>query len=114
MTMPEIKTGERDRLVTVQSFTTARDAMNEPIKTWSDLTQVWAKYTEVSDRERLTSREVGSELQARFWFPYCSELADLDTTHRLVMDSKVFEIIGVKEIGRRYMFEVTCGIRSES
>ena len=44
--------GQLDRRVTLENYTTTRDAWNNPTKTWATLDQVWAHKRDVTELER--------------------------------------------------------------
>ena len=113
MSFKEIKTGDLDRLITIQVATTSNDEFNAPIKTWSQYIKPWAKVTEVSDREKVHSEEVGSSITTRFVIRHSTQSKVVDTVHRILYDGRIYDIVGVKDIQRNYFIEITAAARSE-
>lgn len=70
-------------------------------------TPVWASRRDVSDAEKASSGTVFAELSARFRVRSSEFTRGLSPTDRLLEGSTEFQIIGIKEIGRRYLLEIT-------
>lgn len=80
--------------------------------------EVWrkytaAQYTPVSDRERMASAERAAEITARFRVRWTQGLRTLSPTWSITFEGCSFNIIGVKEIGRRQWLEITACARAE-
>jgi SPP1 family predicted phage head-tail adaptor len=108
-----IPAGSLDRRITIQRVTTAPNEFNEPIETWRDLVTVFASKQDISDAERWSAGAIGAEITTRFQIRYSSQLAALDNRDRVIFDGRVFDIAGVKEIGRRKGLEITAAAKSE-
>ena len=93
-----------DRRITFQTFTTVQDAAGEPIKTWTDLITVSASKLDVTGRERFTARQELAEETTVFRIRYRT---DINATHRIVYDSKTYDIEGLAELGRREGLDIT-------
>lgn len=99
-----MKAGILDRRLTVQRLTTGTpDEYGVPSMSWTDVRTVWARVTPDSEDENyklgVNEAFVLVKVQAR-WF------AGLTTTDRLVIDGRVFDIRGIREIGRREGLEI--------
>lgn len=108
-----MQAGRLDRRLTLQRGTTTSDAAGTPVTTWTDLATVWASYMPVSDAEKVAAAEVSATISARFRIRYGSTWADLSPADRVVFEGRVFDLWGVKEIGRREGLELTAAARAE-
>ncbi len=111
--MTGLDAGRLDRLVQFERASMTTDALNEPVEQWGLLASVWASATPVSDGERFAAGERAAEITMRFRTHHCAVLADLDERDRVVFDGRVYDITGVKEIGRQRGIEVTAAARAE-
>ncbi|PIO99657.1 phage head closure protein [Pleomorphomonas carboxyditropha] len=99
-----MKAGTLDRRVTMQRLTTGTpDEYGVPSETWNDLRTVWARVTPDSEDEKY---QLGVDLAFVLVKVQCRWFAGLITTDRLVIDGRVFDIRGVREIGRREGLEI--------
>lgn len=105
--------GKLDRRITLQRFTSAPDAFNEPVLTWATLATRWASYEPLSDGEKFRAGETAAEASARFVIRRSSAVAGLNPKDRLVFEGDTYEIVRVKEIGRREGIEITAGARAD-
>ena len=105
-----MEAGKLDRRITIERATTVTDAFGAEIATWSPVATVWAAYQPVSDGERLRAAEVGASLTARFTIRWGH---DVTVEDRIVFDGRTFEVVGVKEIGRREGQEISAAARAE-
>lgn len=108
-----MKATGREWLVTIQRYGVASDEWNQPVEGWSDLCQVYAEKLDISDGERVRAAQVGSTVTTRFRTLWSEQIADLNPKDRLFLDGRYFEIIGVKEIGRRAGIEITTTVQSD-
>lgn len=74
---------------------------------WTPVAERWAKYTPVSDAEKLRAAAVERQADARFVVRYLPGLADLDSQAVIEFDGSHWEITGAKELGRRQWLEFT-------
>ena len=99
--------GQLDRKVTLQTWTTSRDSFGQPVETWSDLAQVWAKK---SDRvaSEVTSGGQVVEVVRTVWT--IRHRTDFDSRHRIKTQDAApayYYVTGVQEIGRRVGLKIT-------
>lgn len=107
--------GKRDRRITILRASHARNAMNEKVAVWTPLgVPRWAAFTPVSDGERFRAGETLAQQKARFTILYCAEMASVDPRDRVQFDGHVWDINGVKEVGRRQELEITATARAEA
>jgi SPP1 family predicted phage head-tail adaptor len=108
-----MKSGPLDRRVTIKRATTTANSFGEGVKTWATLATVWASQSPVSDAERVQSGQITADAQMRFRIRYSRAVADVNPKDRLEIGGKVFEIWGVKEIGRREGLEISATARAD-
>lgn len=105
--------GKRDRRLKLQRAQTQKNDLNEDVITWVTFATVFAEKTDVSDGERVRAAEVGAELTTRFRILYSNQVSDLSPRDRCVLGTLVYDITGVKEIGRRVGLEITASARQD-
>lgn len=106
--------GELDRrIVILLPQETGRDDWNNPIIERVEVARVWAKKTDVRDSERIRAQEVGATITTRFVIRYSSQVRNVDPTHLIAFDGRVYDISAVKEVGRREGLEITATARAE-
>jgi len=106
--------GRLDRRIAIQRASFSTNALNEKVATWPTVATVWASAMPVSDGERLRTGETISDRMMRFQIRYSAAVADVDPRDRVLFDGRVYDISGVKEIGRREGLEITATARGET
>lgn len=101
----------RDRLITILRLGRSFDSHNRPVEGWSKLAQVWAAKMDVSDGERFRAAQVAATVTTRFRLLWSPQVADVNPKDRIALDGREYDIVGVKEIGRREGLEVTAAAR---
>lgn len=110
----KISAGDLDNRITIERAVETRDAFNSVTKTWTSVATVWASKEDIRDAERVASQEVGAEITTRFQIRYSSEVAGVDPKHRVICAGRTYDIVAVKEIGRREGIEITAAARAEN
>jgi SPP1 family predicted phage head-tail adaptor len=105
--------GHLDRRIEIQRATTTTNAFNEPVPTWGTVATVWARKRDVSDKERQQAGETAAEITTRFQVRFSATLAALNPKDRLVCEARIYDIWGVKEIGRREGLEISATARAD-
>ena len=105
--------GKLDRKITLQRFTETRDEYNEPVQLWATLATRSASYEPMSDGERFRAGETAANASARFVIRWSSAVATLNPKDRLQYEGETWQIMHVKEIGRREGLEITAGTRAD-
>lgn len=105
--------GDLDRRITIQRYTWSQDEYGAPMQVWGDLASVWASKRDISDGERVAAAEVSASITARFQIRFDSSWSDLNPKDRVAFDGRLYDIWGVKEIGRREGFEITAAARAD-
>lgn len=108
-----MQAGKLDRRLTLERATVTYDSFNSPVYTWATLATVWGEKKEISDGERLSAQEKGADITTRFQIRYSTTVADLNPKDRLTYDSRTYDIVGVKELGRRDGLEITTKARTD-
>ncbi len=105
-----IAAGTLDRRVTIERFTAMLDAFGGEVKVWAPVATVWANVKPISDGERWRAGEVGATASVRITIRWGFSVGVED---RMIHDGRIYEIVGVKEIGRQVGQEITAGARAE-
>jgi len=87
-----MKAGQLRHRVTIQSRTTARDAHDDPIATWSTVVKVWASIEPLNARELILAQQVESNVTHKVTIRYRSGVT---SAMRVVFGSRTFEIDSV-------------------
>lgn len=101
-----MQAGQHNRRVCIQRPENARNAVGESVPTWVVVGKRWARIKKVQGSEQL----IASELQASVgrytaWLRYEKALEDMDTTWRLKLGTRYFDIENVDPVeGRRREF----------
>ncbi len=105
--------GKMDRRITLERFVTSVDQHNEPVLLWSALATRAASYEPISDGERFRAGETAATASARFVIRHSSTVAGLNPKDRLIFDGRTWQILHVKEIGRREGIEISATVRAD-
>jgi SPP1 family predicted phage head-tail adaptor len=105
-----MRAGKLDRRITIQRATTAANARNEQIETWSDLATVWAQQRPNRGQERFAAQEVAGQSVMTFHIRY---RRDLTVKDRISYQGKVWDILDVREVGRNVVTEIDVVARAE-
>lgn len=95
-----MRSGKLDTRITIQQNTNpgTADADGQVVAVWSELAVVWAEIKPVKTMEKF----IGDQLLAQADFVLQLRYRDgLDPSMRIVIDSNIFEIIGITEIRRK-------------
>ncbi len=109
-----IRAGSLDQRVTLErQSVTGRDGVNKPIVAWTALASVAASRVDVSDRERFAAGELAADRVSRFVVRWSSAIADFSPRDRLSYAGRAWQVLSVKEIGRRVGLEITATARAD-
>ncbi len=106
----KLRSGDMDRRIRIERASYTSNHLGEQIPTWDRLVTVWAQVLPISDGERWRAAEVAAHVTTRFRIRWGSGVT---VTDRIVYDGRVFDISGVKEIGRHEGQEITAAARSD-
>lgn len=95
-----------DRIITIQSVTNTTDTYGATIQSWATYATIWAEKRDLSMRERLQAGQGNPLITVRYFAHYNSGITE---KMRVVDGSDTFEILGVREIGRKEGLEIFAG-----
>ncbi len=102
-----MKAGDLPHRVTVNQLVETKDALNQPIQTWSTLGTYWARYTCLTGRELVIAKQIRAEASSKV------EFRNLDITineqNQLVFEDQVLGVVNVNNrdlLG--YKSRITC------
>jgi SPP1 family predicted phage head-tail adaptor len=119
-----MQAGKLDRKISIQRRTDTRDAHGQPIPDWSQIgLSRWARKMPVEGSERFIADQFISREQVTWEVRWSTDLADLNPKDRIVypitapsgtpLDSEIYEIMAVIEVGRRVGLRIMTARRSE-
>jgi len=98
-----IRAGRLDRKITIERKTTTTDSIGGVVETWATWKTAWSEVVPVSGREALRFNRPTASRVSKFVIRYLSGLTEKD---RIVHDSQNWDVIYIREIGRREGLEV--------
>lgn len=108
-----MRAGNLDRWLTLQQRVVATNALNEDEETFVDLARVRASKKDLSDGEKVRAQQVGSEITTRFQIRWSVNWSALNPKDRVECEGREYEVVGVKELGRREGIEITANARTD-
>jgi SPP1 family predicted phage head-tail adaptor len=96
--------GELDRRIEIQRATITRDDWNSPVETWATIATTWAAKR---DRNEIEINEQNQTVTFTRTIWKIRHRADLTTTDVILYGAEVYDITGIRELGRREALEVT-------
>lgn len=107
MSLRNLQAGKLDRYLTVQQFSSSRDATyGSEVKSWSTLAQIWGRVEDVSGREFFAAKQRGGDTMVKVIIRHRTDITRL---MRIVMDDgRVLEVDTVLQIGRDKGLELIC------
>ena len=109
-----MEAGKLDRWLVVERYTATTDpGSGEEVKTWSTFATLRASKRDVSDSERVASAEVAAEISARFQVRWSTSWSTINPKDRLTCEGRTYDIVGVKELGRREGLEISAKARAD-
>lgn len=101
--------GDLDRRISIERKTLIDNGYEET-EAWAPVATLWASYSAISDGERFSAGADRADITARFRVRY---RADITTKDRVSYAGQSFDIVAVKEVGRRQFTEITGGLVDE-
>ena len=105
-----LSAGPRDRRLKLLRAQAAQGDMAD-IETWQPFATVWASKRDVSDGERVAAAEVSAQITGRFPILWSRSVAGVSPRDRCGCQGLTYDIVAVKELGRRDGFEITAAAR---
>lgn len=107
-----MRAGKLDRRVTIQRKTVTESGSGEPIEAWNDLATVWAQARPNRGDERFSTMQVVGSAVTTFVVRFRADLA-VTVLDRLGYDGKTWDILDVRELGRREGWEIDAKARAD-
>jgi SPP1 family predicted phage head-tail adaptor len=98
-----LRSGQMDKLATVQTPTESANAIGEPVLAWSTFATRWIAVLPLSGNEQMTAMATEGNVTHRVRMRYTS---GLKPKMRLAAEGRTFEISSVVERGRREEHEL--------
>jgi head-tail adaptor len=104
-----LKAGSLDRRLTLRRRQAgAKSGFGTPSTVWADLaSDIACRRTPLLDAERTRAAQVGATVTDRFVIRWARAWADVNPKDQLVCEGVSFNIVAVKELGRREGLEIT-------
>lgn len=102
--------GALDRRITIRRATVTNTGLGLTT-VWSDLLTLWGSRKDVSDGERAMAGMVQGSVISRFVVRSFPASRGIRPKDRLIEGGLVYDITGIKEIGRRDRIEITAQAR---
>jgi SPP1 family predicted phage head-tail adaptor len=107
-----MRAGKLDRRLTIQRATIVlTPPFNEPVETWVDVATVWAQQRPNRGAERFSAQEINGEAVMTFHIRYRSDVTVKD---RIRYEGRTWNILDVREVGRRVVTEIDAVAREEA
>lgn len=93
--------------MTFRSFTTARNAVNEEIRTWSNSFTTWAHVKKGVGKEEFEARQKTALWDTIFKIRWrASADTQPDEKMRISYEGELYDIVSIRELGRKEVFEI--------
>jgi len=107
-----MRAGALDRRITVMRLVSDDDGAQTTHTFEPEFTRS-ASVEWVKDGERYAAGETQASVSVRFQVRHDSETATIEETDAVEFEGKLFQIIGIKPLGRREGFEISAVARAE-
>ena len=108
-----MKAGDLNRRLTILRGGTEDDGFQTVSGAFDVVGTVWASRSDISDGERGRAGGIEATATTRFQVRYSAMTAAVTPKDRVKEGTQTFNVLGVKEIGRRIGFEITASRRSD-
>lgn len=109
-----MQAGGMDRRLRIErAGAAAFDGFQNVPGAFAELATVWAEKLEISDGERARQSGVEASATTRFRIRWSTTVAGLNPKDRVVCEARTYDIVGVKELGRREGLEITAVRRAD-
>jgi SPP1 family predicted phage head-tail adaptor len=106
-----MRAGKLDRRLTLQrQVLVETPPFNERVPTWVDVAEVWAQQRPNRGAERFSAQEINGEAVMTFHIRYRTDVTVKD---RIAFEGRLWNILDVREIGRRVVTEIDAVARAE-
>lgn len=102
-----MRAGKRNKRITImKKGAVTRNALNEPIATWTALGTFWSARLTQKPTEGWKAGQTAAQVERAFNVRYTSRTASITPEMQLVCDNRTFEIISVVEHGREQGIDI--------
>lgn len=109
-----MRLGKLNKRITIRRASAAtRNAMNEPVESWTDFASWWAEQVQQRPTESWKAGQTAAQVERVWRVRWSDRAATITASDRLRCDAREFQIIGVTEIGRRIGIEIVAIATSE-
>lgn len=108
-----MRAGALDRRITIRRLSPTQSGSGEEADSFLPLATVWAEKRENSGSERFANQQTVGKAFVTFRFRWSQTVKEVSVKHQIEFDGRNFDIVAVREIGRREGIEVDCLVRSE-
>ena len=107
--------GPRDRRIKIERRTSTLDGFGGEIVTWVEVgSGWWVSSLPVKDSEAFRNSEATATITHRFQMLWSVQAwNEIDPRCRITFDNRTYDIVAVKEIGRRDGIEISATARAE-
>ena len=106
-----MRTGKMNRYITIETPTVTQDSFGGEVTTWATFAVVWAARVDMKARERFNSDQIQAKETTTWRIRW---LINVQPDMRITYSGKVYEIIGLAELGRTAGLEITTEARDVS
>lgn len=100
--------GELDRRITLKNPSISTDSYGEAVRTYSTLSDVWAKVEYMTSDEKEENERLTNITKVRFTIRYRS---DVDAKTKIEWHSDTYEIDGILPVGREKFLQLITRVR---
>lgn len=109
-----MRAGRLDRRITLERNTPTQNSSGEEIEAWSVLATVWAETRPMRGAETFNAQQFLGKTPMTFRIRWSTRVKVLNVEDRIVFDGRQYNILDIREIGRREGLEIDAYARSES
>jgi SPP1 family predicted phage head-tail adaptor len=110
-----MRSGRLDRRITIQRATITQNSTGEEIATWGTLATVWAELRQGKPgNEAYASQQFLGKTPLTFRIRWSTTVQVLTVKDRISYAGRTYDILDVREIGRREGLEIDAFARSET
>jgi SPP1 family predicted phage head-tail adaptor len=108
--------GPRNRRITIERRTYTTDSFGGEIVAWIEVgSGWWVSSLPVKDSEAFRNSEATATITHRFQMLWSATAwAEIDPRCRITFDGRLYDVVAVKEIGRRDGIEISATARAEN
>lgn len=108
-----MRAGKLDRRLTILRAALEDDGFQNTPGDFASVATVWASREDISDGERGRAGGVSATATTRFQVRYSTTTAAVTPKDRVSEGGQTFDVLGIKQIGRRVGFEITAARRAD-